>query len=852
MEIIQVLEKYFGFKSFRPGQEEIIRSILDGNDTLAIMPTGGGKSICYQLPALMLEGTAIVISPLIALMKDQVDALTEKGIPATFINSSISFEELQERLKNVLLGAYKIIYIAPERLESEFFKRLIANITVSFLAVDEAHCISEWGHDFRPAYLNISKALENINIRPVAAFTATAGTDVQKDIIYYLKMNNAKKFIRGFDRPNLTYHTIETKNKIQIIAEILKSTPNGSSIVYCGSRSRVEETSQKLSNMGFNCAAYHGGIQMDIRTQVQNQFITGEKPIIVATNAFGMGIDKSDVRNVIHIDYTASLEAYYQEAGRAGRDGNPANCYLLHNNQDYALQEFFIANSFPEREEIERIYVTLVGNCDKSKRLRLPIAELANQAAANESLVSTVLDILERSEIIKISRRNAFAMIKFIATTDEIRYFMQNTTEERRQTLSAILKSVSAEAFRRSVEFDYNSLLFKFALNKNVLDDTLRTLSILRFIEYSDGASSGEIELLETSKSVLKEKLKYDEIAKRRSIAYSKLNEVINYAYTNNCKRNYLLDYFQDDSYTDICGRCSSCTNKSTIKLSSQKQEYILQTFLKALYEVNNKFGKTVIIQMLKGKSSSNIKKHNLEGNPFFGSLKDASEYEIRQSIEKAIAKRLVLVSSGLYPILSLSSYGMQMIGKIDETQSSNNELIQKLKSIRTKIAQMEGISERSVASDKAIRIIAKNPDLSFKDFINTPGISKFILQKYAEEFYKAINSNFQNIDENETVDENLLNIAKLLNRKQKIEEIAKIYNTDKGSIARIVQDGIMNDKITLDWRNFVSEAVFLKIKTIIYKKPAITLSRLRDLIAVDIDYAVLRIIVAIARKSIV
>lgn len=850
MEPVEVLEKYFGFKSFRPGQEEIILSILDGNDTLAIMPTGGGKSICYQVPALMLEGTAIVISPLIALMKDQVDTLTSKGVPATFINSSLDFDTLQERLKNILLGAYKIVYIAPERLENNFFKRLIASIKISFLAVDEAHCISEWGHDFRPTYLNISNALENINIRPIAAFTATAGIEVQKDIIHYLRMKDAKKFIRGFDRPNLAYHTIESKNKIQVITEILKSTPKGSSIIYCGSRSRVEETSQKLARLGFVCNGYHAGMPMEIRTQVQNQFIAGEVPIIVATNAFGMGIDKPNVRNVIHIDYTASLEAYYQEAGRAGRDGLPANCYLLHNSQDYALQEFFIANSYPELEDIERVFITLVNNCDANKRLRQPITGLANQAAMSENLFNTVLDILERSEIIKINRRNSFAMIKFLATADEIKQFIQNTTEERREVLTAMLKSISADAFRRSVEFDYNSIVLKFALNKKLLDDTLKTLSILKFIEYTEGALAGEIELMETSKRILKEKLNYDDINKRRNIAYSKLNEVINYAYTNNCKRNYLLDYFQDDSYQDVCGRCSSCTSKSKSMQSSQKQEYVLHTFLSALHEVNGKFGKSIIIQMLMGKSTSNIKKHNLSESKYFGALKDISEFDIRQAIEKAVARRLVLVSSGLYPILSLSPDGMLLIGVFEESASSSNDLIEKLKSIRAKIAQREGISERSVASDRAIRLIANKPNLTFKDFLNTPGISKYIMERYAKEFYEAINNDFQYTEESEKIDENLINIVKLLNDKRNIEEIAKVYNTDKGTIARIVQEGILNDKITLDWKNFVSETVFSKIKTLVYKKPGITLSRLREQIAVDIDYAILRIVVAIARKD--
>ncbi len=848
---IEVLGKYFGYKSFRSGQEEIIKSILAGNDTLAIMPTGGGKSICYQIPALMLEGTAIVISPLIALMKDQVDALIARGIAATFINSSLPFEEMQERLRNILLEEYKIVYIAPERLESDFFKRLLANIKISFLAVDEAHCISEWGHDFRPAYLNIYKALGNLDIHPISAFTATAGAEVQEDIIRYLRMRNVRKFVKGFDRPNLSYHTIETTQKIEKIAEIIKSTPKGSTIIYCGSRNRVEEVAKHLESLRVQCVAYHAGMPTEQRIISQNLFLSGEIAIIVATNAFGMGIDKPDVRNVIHCDYTGTLEAYYQEAGRAGRDGLPANCYLLHNNQDTALQEFFIANRYPEQEDIERVFITLISCADQSKRIAMPIAELANQAAISEGRFVSSLEILERAGIIELSRRNVAAQIKFLATTEEVRNFLQNTTEERRDALTAILKQVSAEAFRRPVELDVGQILMKFNIQQKTFEDTLKTLSILHFIEFENGSLVGEIKLLGTSKIALASKINYEELQERRKIAISKLNNVINYAYTTNCKRNYLLDYFRDDSYSSICGHCSSCTNRSNTKATLQKRELILKTVLNAIHQINNKFGKTFFIQFLQGKSNAKTRKYQLNEMELFGALNEFSEYDIKYVIENAISRRLLQVSAGMYPILSITPEGLHHIGKACDEPVSNNELIGKLKAIRQQIAQSEGITERSVASDKALREIARKPHISYREFCQVPGISRYILDKYGQDFYRAVNQNFEQNEQEQIIDEDLINIVKLFKEKRGIEEIAKIYNTDKGTIARLVQEGIMNEQVSLDWRLLTDSKTFNKIRQIIYKKPAITLSRLRDNLVEEIDYAILRILVAIARKSI-
>lgn len=352
-----ILQKTFGYDSFRGLQKDILSSIYEGNDTLVIMPTGGGKSLCYQIPALAQEGVTFVISPLISLMKDQVDQLQELGIAATFLNSSISPAELRERLINIHSLQYKLVYIAPERLESDHFKRLFAKLAemekINLVAVDEAHCISQWGHDFRPSYKNIVH-MRKLSTSPFLALTATATERVKEDIVQQLQLKNVQSFIGSFDRKNLHYKTFEPHDKLGAITSLLKNKKDQSGIIYCGTRKHVEKVADFLNHQGFTAGKYHAGLSDKERKKVQDQFITDKTPIVVATNAFGMGIDKPNVRFVIHYDMPGSLESYTQEAGRAGRDGEESECSLLFSNADVFLQRFFIDMNNPPDEPNEK------------------------------------------------------------------------------------------------------------------------------------------------------------------------------------------------------------------------------------------------------------------------------------------------------------------------------------------------------------------------------------------------------------------------------------------------------------------------------------------------------------------
>ena len=354
MEKKELLRRVFGYETFRAGQENLIDGVLSGRDVFGIMPTGGGKSMCYQLPGLMLPGITLVISPLISLMRDQVLALKAAGVPAAFINSTLTGPQVQTVYRNLLAGQYKIVYVAPERLDYAGFGSVAERLDISFVAVDEAHCVSQWGQDFRPSYLRILQFIDGLPRRPVVgAYTATATTQVREDILRILRLRNPVQIVTGFDRPNLYFDVIHPENgKDQELLRLLSARKRKNGIIYCSTRKKVETVCELLQNRGYDATRYHAGLTDEERTANQEEFLFDRKSIMVATNAFGMGIDKSNVSFVIHYNMPKSIEAYYQEAGRAGRDGSEADCILLYSGADVHTARFLIDNS-TDNEELD-------------------------------------------------------------------------------------------------------------------------------------------------------------------------------------------------------------------------------------------------------------------------------------------------------------------------------------------------------------------------------------------------------------------------------------------------------------------------------------------------------------------
>ena len=560
---LDILRKYWGYEDFRGIQREIIESIGSGRDTLGLMPTGGGKSITFQVPALAQEGVCLVITPLIALMKDQVSHLRQRGIRAAAIHSDMTHSAILQALDNCVYGGTKILYVSPERLHSELFQAKFRHMKVSFITVDEAHCISQWGYDFRPSYLHIAEIRQLKPEIPVLALTATATKEVVEDIQEQLRFKEKNVFRMSFERKNLAYVVRKATDKPSELRHILNSV-NGSAIVYARSRKRTKETAEWLVSQGISATYYHAGLDVDVKDRHQQAWVNNEKRVMVATNAFGMGIDKPDVRLVIHIDSPDSLEAYFQEAGRAGRDGKKAYAVLLYDSSDARKLSKRVAQTYPEKEYIRDVYEHLayffqVGTgTGRGRTFEFSIDKFCVTYKYFPVLVNSALQILERSGYIHYEADpDNSARILFLLERNDL-YFLENTTKETEAVITALLRLYGG-LFTDYVYIDEGFVANEAGLTQPQVYMVLKELSKRHIVDFIPRRRIPYITYTrerEDGDRVIIPQSVYEE---RRTQYIKRIQAMLDYANNDHvCRSRQLLDYFGEECWQD-CRQCDVC-----------------------------------------------------------------------------------------------------------------------------------------------------------------------------------------------------------------------------------------------------------------------------------------------------
>ena len=610
-EYRKILKDYWGYDNFRGIQEDIILSIGSGRDTLGLMPTGGGKSITFQVPALAKDGLCIVITPLIALMKDQVRNLRERGIKAIAIYSGMTREEIIIALENCIFGNYKFLYISPERLDTEIFRIKLRSMKVSMITVDESHCISQWGYDFRPAYLKISEIRNLLPDIPVLALTATATPEVVKDIQQRLAFKEENVFRMSFERKNLAYIVRKTENKQEELLHILKHV-QGSAIVYAHNRKRTKEYSQMLNENGITATFYHAGLNNDTKDQRQKSWVKGETRVMVATNAFGMGIDKPDVRLVVHIDIPDSPEAYFQEAGRGGRDGEKAYAVLLYAKSDKATLKKRITDTFPDKEYIRTVYEHLnyyyqmaMGDGLGCTR-EFNIDEFCRNFKHFPIQVDSALKILTRAGYLEYTdEQDNNSRLMFTLTKEEL-YRIHETSPETEKLINVILRSYTG-LFTEYAYINEETLSLRTGMTRQQVYDTLISLTRRRILHYIPGKKTPYIiytrERQEANRLVFSKKVYED----RKESFIHRIEAMTEYAECDDkCRSRMLLLYFGEKNEHN-CGQCDVCLSSHSSGIKQGVFDDISRAIEEALKE--NEMTTSALIENLEGYDRKNVTK---------------------------------------------------------------------------------------------------------------------------------------------------------------------------------------------------------------------------------------------------
>ena len=858
----EILKKFFGHSEFRPAQAEIISAILNGENVLTILPTGGGKSICYQIPALMSARFSIVISPLIALMKDQVDSINKIETVAAFINSSLDLRDTEKVMQSLANGSIKILYVSPEKLSNRHFAERLKSLQPSYLFVDEAHCISEWGHNFRPSYRKIREFVEFLGINNVSSFTATATEDVRKDIIDQLGLKDAKVFVRGFERENFHLNVIHTPRKKEKIAELLKLV-NQPAIIYTATRRSAEEVTEFLRSNRIDCTYYHAGLSSEVRRMVQDDFLTGRVKVIAATNAFGMGIDKSDIRIIIHFNITGTIENYYQEIGRAGRDGKDASIYLLYDERDRQIQEYFISSSRPTRQQIEEVY-QLICDCGKiaignlsGKEIPLDknFLSLLGSKKINQGLVNASIKVLEESGY--ICRRSDFENNhygQFLLDPKRLNQFTKSFTDAELTDLILLLaRENGSKIFQSKVQLSIKKLSHLLEISEETIIELLQTLNRSGIFLYEQPSLFPSVKLLSPRVDAKQIQLNLERTRRLADHAKEKLDKMIGYAFTNQCRFRYILEYFGQFSTNYKCGKCDVCTG--SIKSTKVTLEYLEEIILQTIHESSTPLKKKNLIQILTGKTDlPSLKKFST-----FNSCTHFSKDEIDNSLNSLVNSNMLINSK---EILSLSGNGVNSFTFVDDdlprVQADNKyeedlKLFNVLCQIRKEAADKFGQQAPLICTDEVLRKIVQIKPVTHSELLNVNGFNQRMFNKIGEEFLSVLKTlsdskAFSAKLKQKNIPENILKVLELVQKKYSLYDISSFTKLPESIVSTQIETLIeLQPALEVD---FLFEKNELKEINKKIDDGILDLKSLREAFDKKISYAKLRIAVAKRRVS--